>query len=823
MKLKLLLSICFIVALQFTYVQLHAQSQQELNELMSAPPAQTKEKGKAKKEQPKKEEAKPEKKEAQPKAEEKKAEPAKQETAKPQETKKEEPKQEETKQNTQEKSIIKESGTNATAYDSKNGRKYKELPDPKTIGWKRNRKLGDLLMEKGSVYNAIHYYEAAVNKKSNKIFLYQRLADANFVLRDYRFANKYYKVVVDMDSVKHKNLFALYQAALTDKYLGNYEQAKATFSKFNKLAKNIDELNEARRNATREIQGCDSGLAQLAITDMREFKATHLNENINQPFTDYAPVLKDENTIYYGSWVSDRVILENRREKYADFSRIYTAKRNGKMWEKAVELKDAVNSANMHTGNPTFSRDGNTMYYTQCQQDEMSRMRCNIYKSSYSAANGWSEGEKLSANVNQEGATNTHPAIGKNDAGELVLFFASDRNAEKGMDIYYAKINDDGSFGKAKPIGPAINTKGNEETPSYDFKNDVLYFSSDGRVNIGGLDVYRTKAVGGDWSEPVNMGMPINSSVDDMYFNWNDYAGVGFVVSNRPGGFGIKSETCCDDIYQVEKEKLLLAVKGTIQNADSSNKAIENGLITLFDGATGKEIKSYYATDGSYFFDLEAEKDYKLIARKNGFEDADLPVSTIGKRFNDTVTVDVPMKMRPQLLSYIGQRIGIVYWDFNKDILTDGAPDTLNTVTTFMNEHPTYVLEVGSHTDAKGTDEYNLKLSQRRSDAVIKYLASKKIPMYRLQSKAYGESQPVDLNENPPGTDYPEGRSKNRRTEFKVVQELTPEQIAEAEAKAKAFSNKAKALPPTKNTTTSKPAEKPKTDKPADKAKPAQK
>ena len=95
--------------------------------------------------------------------------------------------------------------------------------------------------------------------------------------------------------------------------------------------------------------------------------------------------------------------------------------------------------------------------------------------------------------------------------------------------------------------------------------------------------------------------------------------------------------------------------------------------------------------------------------------------------------------------------------------------------------------------------------------------------MYRLQSKAYGESQPVDLNENPPGTDYPEGRSKNRRTEFKVIQELTPEQIAEAEAKAKAFSNKAKALPPTKTTTSSKPAEKPKTDKPVDKAKPAQK
>lgn len=811
MRIKLLCLVLIAIGIQLAPIHVKAQSQKEIDELMTTPAGNNDKKADKKPKKEKEPKQEPQKKETVKEEKTTTAEPAKTE-AKPEE-KKEQPATTAAEADP-DHPVIKEGGDNRVSPGAGTGNgKLKELPDPKNIGWRKDRRLGDKLMEKGSVYNAIRYYSEAVNKKSNKIFLYQRLADANFVLRDYRFANKYYKVVVDMDSAKHKMLMSVYQYALTEKYLGQYEEAKVWFSKFNKLSKSVDDLNEARRNATREAQGCDTALAMLASTDMKEFKVRHLGENINQPFTDYAPVLKDENTMYYGSWVSDRVILENKREKYADYSRIYMAKRNGNKWAKAVALKDAVNQVNMHTGNPSFSRDGNTMFFTECAQDEMSRMRCAIYKSSYTK-DGWSQGEKLGTTVNADGATTTHPAVGKNEAGEDVLYFASDRTEGKGMDIFYAKMNADGSFGRAKPIGPVINTRNNEETPFYDFKNDVLYFSSDGHVNIGGLDVYKTKAVGGDWTEPVNMGLPVNSSVDDMYFNWNEYAQLGFVVSNRPGGFGIKSETCCDDIYQVEKEKLLLAVKGTLQNADSTNKAVENGIISLFDAKTGKEVKSFYATDGNYFFDLDAEKTYKLIARKGGFGDADIAVNTLGKRGNDTMTVDIPLKPMPGITNYVGQQIGVVYWEFDKDYLTDGAPDTLNNVTNFMMDHPSYVLEVGSHTDAKGSDAYNMKLSQRRSDAVIKYLLSKKIAGYRLVSKAYGETMPIALNENPPGTDYPEGRTKNRRTAFKVIKELTPDDIAAEEAKAKAAKQKpapAKVTPQkevSKTTTPAAPAKK---------------
>jgi peptidoglycan-associated lipoprotein len=253
---------------------------------------------------------------------------------------------------------------------------------------------------------------------------------------------------------------------------------------------------------------------------------------------------------------------------------------------------------------------------------------------------------------------------------------------------------------------------------------------------LEGTDIFKTTVKGGEWMAPENLGTPVNSSVDDMYFMWNDQSELGFVVSNRTGGFGLKSANCCDDIYQVDLNRIYLAVKGTQTNADNKDEVITNGLVSLYDEASGQELKSFYATDGTYLFDLEHDKNYKITARKTGFTDLTFSTSTMGKRANDTVTVNFSMKEIPGFKSKVGEKIGTAYWEFNKDNLTQSAPDTLNHVVAFMSEYPQYVLEVGSHTDNKGSDEYNLKLSKRRSDAVLKYLLSKKIPSYRFRKQS---------------------------------------------------------------------------------------
>ncbi len=393
MKMKVLIAALFLTAAQLTPVKsLHAQSKEELQELMSSEPlGTTKSKGKSK------------------------------------------------------------------VYTTADGEKIKELPDPQSIRFGKSKRLGKQLFDHGSIYNGLKYYEAALSKKPKKTFINQPLADGYFLVRDYARANKYYKTLVELDSVKHKNLFALYQYALTEKYLGNYETSKALFGKFISLSKSNDQFAEQRRNANKEVQGCDLAISFRDSKDLRTYKTQLLSADINQPFTDFSPFLKDPNTFYFGSWVSDKMVLENKREKYATFSRIYKAIKKGNTWGKVEEARGEVNSVQAHTGNASFSTDGNTMYYTQCIQNDMMQMHCDVYKSTH-GSNGWAKGEKLS--INTDAFTTTQPAVGKNETNEDVLYFASDRNTGKGMDIFYAKINADGSLEKAQALGGSVNTTG---------------------------------------------------------------------------------------------------------------------------------------------------------------------------------------------------------------------------------------------------------------------------------------------------------------------------------------------------------------------------
>ncbi|MCS6935342.1 MAG: OmpA family protein [Chitinophagales bacterium] len=650
--------------------------------------------------------------------------------------------------------------------------KVKDMPEPAKIGWRKNRKWGDKLAAMGSWYSAVNYYTEAANKKPNKVFLFQKAADAHFTLRDYATAGSLYRKAISLDSARVKYPLAIYQYALTEKYLGNYENAKVWFETFRQKA-TADEWSGWRSLAQREIQGCDLGIS-LRQNETPEYVIQHLRENINQPFTDYAPALLG-NTLYYGSWNSDRVVIEKGRERYADYSRIYVSQMNPNgTWSDAEELNSPINRLNFHTGNTSFTPDGKTMYYTQCYQDETGRMICSIYSSTFTSE-GWTEGEKLDNAINAPGSSNTHPCPGKNEAGEEGIYFSSNRNASRGFDIYFAKRNGN-SFEKPRPVAN-INTKGDEYTPFFDYKTNTLYFSSNGHINIGGADVFKTVLDRSEWGEPKNMGTPINSSVDDMYFYWSDPANTGFVVSNRPGGFGQKSATCCDDIYQLFKAKIQLAVAGKVLDTDGGNTPIQNCLVTLYDARQGVELRSAYPEKGYYLFDLEPEKEYRLIARKKGFEDLLLSVSTVGRKRSDTIMLDFPLKRSDEKISHIGKTIGVVYWEFNADRLTSSAPDTLQRIVEFLLANPQCVIEIGSHTDSRGTDDYNMKLSQRRSDAVMRYLLYKKISKENLVSKAYGESKPVALNENPDGSDNPAGRAQNRRTEFTVIRELSREEM----------------------------------------------
>ncbi|MCW5906266.1 MAG: OmpA family protein [Chitinophagales bacterium] len=653
----------------------------------------------------------------------------------------------------------------ATDGTKSSGTKLKELPEPSTISWQKCVMIGNTLFDKGSLYNGLNYYTEAVKKNPKRTELYLPIADGNFALRDYKSANNYYKLLAELDGDKPVNYYAWYQYALTNKYIGNYEDAKATFQQLSDVLTGNAEQAELRRNTVRELEGCELGIQLRDSRKLKEYLVEHLDNNINQPFTDYAPVLADPNTLYFGAWVSDEVLLEGKTEKYATFSRIYSAKRNGNTWTKAQEVTGAVDTVRFHTGNATFTGDGKTMYYTQCFQDDKQRMRCSIYRSTWSDE-GWAAGERLS--VNDSKATTTQPALGKDESGRDVLYFASDRNGKDNMDLFCAVLNKDGSLQEAKALSAVINTGGDEMTPFYDFSSNELYFSSNGHVNIGGLDIYKTTAQNGAWQKPQHLGLPVNSSVDDMYYTWNDVAKTGFFVSNRPGGFGLKSETCCDDIYRFRRNVVYIAVKGTLLDVDS-NKAITNQPINLIDAETGEVIKSV-VSNGDFFFDLKPDTKYKLSGLREGFFAAVQNFTTEGIAKSDTLSFVLSFQRMVKNKAYT---LNNIYYDFDKSDLREDSKAVLDTLFILLQENPSIVIELSSHTDSKGSDKYNLDLSQKRAESCVNYLVSEKgLPKERITAKGYGESTPVAPNTNPDGSDNEAGRAKNRRTEFKIVGEV---------------------------------------------------
>lgn len=645
---------------------------------------------------------------------------------------------------------------------------------PDKLSWRKNRKLAKKSLKKGSLETATAYLEAGAAKKPKKTYFATTLAPTELTLRDYTAANKWYKTLVDKDSVKHKKPEYLFQYAMTQKYLGQYEEAEKNFKKYTKLAKDDDASVELKKRAKREAEGCRKGIFFRDSVEKPAFKVRHLDGNLNQPYADFSPMMKDD-ALYFTSLKSNQTKEVNKKEVYSTYSRIYKSQKNGNEFTPGVEISENVNVPNVHVGNPAFTKDGNTMYYTQCTQTDLQHSKCNIFVSKL--VNGvWEKGVNAGA-VNDPLYTSTQPAVGKNKEGDDVVYFVSDRNPGKGLDIFVSKINTDGSLSKPRSVGPQINSKLDEVTPFYEPKTNTLYFSSNGWINIGGFDVFRTTwDNGGEWMEPENLGLPVNSSVDDINFTLNEANTKGFIVSNRAGGMSLRNETCCDDIFFVETSRLFLAVNGKLfEEKDSVRTLADNGNVVLFDERNGFELGQYNVINGQYFFDLEPNRGYKLTSKKDGYYETQLSFNTDNRTSSDTLLFDLILKKKVEVNPLFGRRIGTIYYEYDRARILPEGRDTLKKVVDILKQYPNAVIEVGAHTDGKGTEDYNLKLSQHRAAVAINYFVyEKKLNKARFVAKAYGTSQPAAPNTKEDGKDNPEGRAKNRRTIFTIIDELKP-------------------------------------------------
>lgn len=750
--------------------------------------------------------------------------------------------------------------------------------------WEGNLEKAEQLMAEGSYYNAVTYYQKALDIKRDVETLYNT-AEAYRLGRAYTDASKLYAEVLEKGTDLNKSYPLLrYHHGAMLMQSGDYFKAKEALSDF---VREYDgsKGSEYKRLAEIMVKGIEmanSGNGTAPLVGV--LKAETLPKGINSRYTELSPTPYGNGQLLFSSIASNEYVAIPGQKKYA---KLYTATvpKQGAAASEKEAFGRSLNVQGAHIGNGTFSPDGDRLYYTVCDQKiEDNRVGCQIYLSQMNGDN-WEKGEKLGDAVNMEGYESSTPYVAKGKNGEDVLYFSSNRPGGYGQtDLWAATRSSGGSFSAPVNLGSSINTPGIETTPFFsESDRPMLYFSSNGHPGFGGLDVFVAEKTGSNftaWGKPENAGNELNTAADELYFTINPKdAGQAFFVSNRPGTQSIESNTCCDDIFVAElKVAFTASIAGRVLE---NNKPLPGAKVDLFDTTEGQ--KKLVGTvevgpDGKYnFTNLAPEKTYRLEVTKPGYEPQDYAFSTVGLKENKDLSKDFHLKQVPppvvkpsglvlrgttysdnskektplggvlvsiyqidpatgretlftttnsnssgqysaviplgyryrivgseprhlnasdmlDLVNYAApangeirkdldlylklKQIGLtfklenIYYDYDKATLRPESVETLQKLLTLLNDNPTIIVEMGSHTDSHGSHAYNDQLSQRRAQSVVNWLVEHGVPKDRLVAKGYGENVPVAPNAIN-GKDNPEGRQLNRRTEFKLIGEVT--------------------------------------------------
>ena len=611
----------------------------------------------------------------------------------------------------------------------------------------------------GKYESVISYYKGVLRKQPGN-------GSANYYIAEsYRLSNRikeaepfYAKAGgrgINADSVK---LF--YAKSLQAN--SNYDEARTVLESLESDAKD----EKLKDRAQKEIDGLNY-LEKLA--EKKSYYKIKNLEAINTPFTEYNPVYSN-NELYFTSSRANAKIYEATGTPFTD---IYKAETNGANVNASTitPLPELINESNINEGCITFTPDGKTMIFAKGNTGKRKGTNdVDLYISRY--RNGqWSEA--LPININLPDAWESTPAL---SADGRTLYFSSNRKGGYGdLDLYSAQMDSRGRFGKVKNLGAEFNTAGAETFP-YVSDNGKMYFSSDGHPGYGMLDIFVVNRANGK-TVVENLGHPVNSTADDFgLFLFK--ADRGFFTSNREGGKGD------DDIYTfINEDPNLKVVNYFLQGItymirkDSTREILPNTKVSLMD-PDGDVMQDFVTgNDGKFLFRVYENENYTLLGETDGFITKRQTYTTVGKsvpleslkELVTTITLDTILVLDRKERNKIFVLENIYFGYDSADIRRDAAIE-LNKLVTLLNDNTDLKIEMGSHTDSVASDAYNIQLSQRRAESTVNYLIQKGIDPGRLVAKGYGESKPIARNTNSDGSDNPEGRQRNRRTEFKILE-----------------------------------------------------
>ena len=594
----------------------------------------------------------------------------------------------------------------------------------------------NLKYDKYNYIDAREIYLKVVEKGYRSVEIYRKLGDTYYFNSEYSGAAKWYYALIN----EFPN-----QATATD-----YFRASQCFKSINQEEEAENFLKLYRQKGGKALTiGTNTDVADTLFEKGVNDKLFEIEKvSINTKFSDFGPAFYG-NSIVYASGENIEAPVDDNKTDLAGwdnqpFLDLYQADLNDTLeLENPRPLKGDVNTK-YHESTAVFSKNGNTMYFTRNNyyqgkkgKDKDNVIRLKIFKAT-KIGDVWTNIKELP--FNNDSYSVGHPALNNE---ENRLYFASDMPGTLGMsDLWYVDILGEDIYSKPVNLGPTINTSARETFPFISKENN-LYFSSDGYNGMGGLDIYITKLTGDTHGDISTFKSPLNSPNDDFSFIINENERLGFFASNRDGETGSKS----DDIYKFQ-ERCEINIHGLVTDEDTG-ELLPGTKLTLLNSNNKQLQTATVNEDATYSFFLDCKKQYIIKAKKEGY----YPKELIIKTPNKTEDIDMPIKLKwadPCRPDDLGCRLSLqpIYFDFDKSNIRPDAEIELAKILEALNEYPKLKIHIESHTDSRGNDQYNLKLSERRALSTLNWFYNHGVDKNRLTSKGYGESQLLNRCKN---------------------------------------------------------------------------
>lgn len=538
-------------------------------------------------------------------------------------------------------------------------------------------------------------------------------------------------------------------------HLGNkFDDAIAAFEKYKTFidpadTKTLDDVNL-------RITWCNNG--KMLTSAPVNIKVENVGAGVNSEYPEYSAVISaDERTL---SFTARRPTntggqIDPRDGMYFEDIYISTKDENG-VWGKAMPMGDNINT-NGHEATIGLSADGQKLFIYKDDAGDG-----NIYTSQLQG-NKWMTPQKLTENINSKAH---EPSACITPDGGTIYFTSNMPGGFGGADIYRSVRLPNGEWSKPTNLGPKINSKYEEDAPAILADGKTLYFASNGERSMGGFDIlFSVLSEENGWSDPVNVGYPVNSTGDDLFFvPTPDDKHAYYSSANSPNGFGDKD--ICFLTFPEKEETKLTVLEGEITSIYGGIP--ENTVITVTDVETGEMMGTYVpnSSTGRYVIVLPPGRNYSIT-----YEATDYLYQSDNINISDSMAyqvIDRPVELEPLK---VGQKIVVrnIFFASGQSALKDESKVELDKLVDLMTKRPLLIVEISGHTDASGSDELNQKLSEKRALSVADYLVQHGIDRSRLRTKGYGESKPIATNYNKDGSPNKQGMSLNRRFEFTIL------------------------------------------------------